>query len=160
MEIQVNVQDWLKLSHDTRQKLVSIFHIPRSKGAQIETMGTESIVQSDGHTHDDLKAITVPKMMEYLGITGAAEGEFVTLFNSIVAKIEEDKELETNEPQIDTKQLMLEEWVAILNRLKGQSVEHQMERELEVAIIQLFNIKKEQNAGFSAPKKGRPKKVK
>lgn len=157
----LSVPEWLKLSADTRTKLAEIFQISKSKGAQIETMGEQSVVKSDGHTHEDLQAITVEKMQGYLGENFNGVQDFLMLFNTVVRKVEEVKAAEAPKP-IDTKALMLEEWVAILSRLKGQSVEHQMEQELLIAIKQLFNIKEQtnvtQNAGLPA-KAGRPKKA-
>lgn len=160
IEYSLSVLEWLKLSTETRSKLSEIFQIPKSRGAQIETMGETSVVKSDGTTHEDLQAITVEKMQ--LWLKDESTSDYLTLFNAVINKLEEDKELEVG-PVIDYKTLLLDEWIAIFNRLKGQSVEHQMEKELEIAIRQIFNIKNQQNAEFSQglpSKTTRTKKVK
>lgn len=142
IEYSLSVQEWLKLSPTTRAVITDLFSVPRSRGAQIETMGETSVVKSDGCTEEDLKQITIEKMQSFLN--DSSSSDYVALFNAVVTKVE-TKVPEVTEPAIDPKTLLLEEWVAILNRIKGQSVEHQMERELELTLIRLFNIKTQIN---------------
>lgn len=166
IEYSLSVPEWLKLSADTRVKLAEIFQIPKSKGAMVEQQGEGSVVRSDGHTHEDLQAITVEKMKTFLGLMEGSEpiNDFVKLFNAVIVVVEKDKELEVVDSGPDVKTLLIEEWIAILNRLKGQSLEREvrMEKELEIIVKKIFNIKDQihvENAGLPA-KAGRPKKVK
>jgi len=154
-ESYLSVPEWLKLPLEIRLKLAEIFEIPKSKGAQVEVQGAHTIIQSDGYTHDDLQAITIQKMQELLN---SRSTDFVLLFNAVIAKLEEDKELEV-EPQPDPKELILEEWVAILNRLREQAVENQMEMELTLLVKRTFHYEPQQVQAVPA-KRGRPKKVK
>lgn len=121
MEIQVQVHDWLALPMQTRIKLREIFHIPRSKGSLVEG----NVVKSDGTTHDDLKAITIEKMMAYIdlpALEGREPQDFVTLFNGVIEKIVDlDKELELAQEKPDPTMMLLEEWASTLTRMKVQA---------------------------------------
>lgn len=161
MNIQLSVPDWLKLPYETRLKLAEIFELSKSKGSHVEQMGSESIVRSDGHTHEDLAVITLEKMYAFLGLAydpTNTETDFPTLFHAVVAKVEQDKELEVKEVIIDSKQLMIEEWVAVLHRIKGQAAEKDMQPHLVEVVKRIFEIKPEPNA--IARPKGLPKKGK
>ncbi len=159
MNIQVSVPDWLKLSHETRVKLAEIFQVPKSKGSQMEQMGSESIIKSDGHTHEDLSVITVEKMKAYLG--GITVDDFATLFDACVAKVEEDKELEAKVEPVDVKQIVLEQWVKDLGNMKSQAITIDMLPHLIETVKRVFEIKKENDAITRLPaQRGRPKKAK
>lgn len=131
MEIQLSVHDWLKLPMETRNKLREIFNIPKSRGAIVES----NVVMSDGTTYEDLQAITLGKMQKHLD---SELSDFVTLFNTLVTQLEEEKELEPLEPVIDPKQLIVDEWVAVMSRIKGQAVEHSMEDHLKAVVARVF----------------------
>ena len=75
---------WLELPHETRLKLIEIFKIPRSEGGHITYSMYGADVESDGHSHEDLKEITIERMQAYLGST---ETDFFDLFNTLLEKI-------------------------------------------------------------------------
>ncbi len=133
MEIQVNVHDWLALKMQTRIKLREVFAIPKSKGSLVEG----NVVKSDGTTHEDLQAVTLAKMQEYLGSeNGTPGGDFAALFNACVDKIEEiDKEMEKIPEPPDPKQVVLEEWAALLARMQNQSQQLAMTEQFNALII-------------------------
>lgn len=65
--MQITVPQWLNLDQSIRSRLITLFRIPRSEGTSViqKSHGTQII--SDGHTHDDLLAISQGAMNEYLG---------------------------------------------------------------------------------------------
>lgn len=65
-------------------KLKGLFGINRSQG----TVMQDNTVLSDGHTHNDLLAISVEKMQDYLGVK--KEKDFYKLFEGTLAKVEEE----------------------------------------------------------------------
>lgn len=56
-------QNWVELSQQVRVHLAKVFDIPRSGISEVRDM----TLVSDGHTNEDLKAITLEKMNEYIG---------------------------------------------------------------------------------------------
>lgn len=143
--IQLSVHDWLQLPVEVRIKLKEIFGIPKSEGTLIEG----NVVKSDGHTYKDLSAITLEKLQKFLH---RDDEDFAVLINAAIDKVKADLEAEKeaviNEGP-DPKQLLLDEWAAILNRMRGQAAEHQMEDYLNNIIKRLFNV--QQNAEPKLP---------
>lgn len=132
MEITVGVHDWLALPMPVRIKMREIFHINKSRGSLVEG----NVVKSDGHTHEDLKAITIPKMQEYL--ESIENDDFVTLFNACVEKIvEADKELEPQE-KIDPNLIILEEWASRISHMVLQAGNLGLTDSLKVLINKLL----------------------
>ncbi len=123
MEIQVSTHDWLALPMAVRAKLKEIFNIPKSQGSWVEG----SIVRSDGHTYQDLQAITVEKMQIYLALIGTEgqeiESDFVTLFHACLNKIEQQIAEETAAaiPTVDPHQVILDEWAMNITRMGNQA---------------------------------------
>lgn len=78
MLIQLNTAQWISLPYKTRQKLVEIFDIPRSKFTEVEG----NVIVTDGHTNQDLEAITVEAMQGYLLDT--IEEDFFKLFHRVL----------------------------------------------------------------------------
>ncbi len=164
MEIQLSTHEWLKLPMDTRSKLREIFNIPRSQGTVLE----DNTVKSDGTTYQDLNAITVEKMSSWLNGDGSDHvgvevggSDFVALFNSVIQRIDDEKEVSIAVEGPDPKQLLVDEWVATLNRMKGQAVERQMQDYLQTTVTRLFELKPlTQTHEPNTPKRrGRPKKA-
>lgn len=81
---QINVPDWVALPHETRRKLVQQFNIPRSGGSEVQTLSVGNRIISDGHTHQDLKAISLPKLQEFLG---SISDDFYTLLEQAIEKL-------------------------------------------------------------------------
>lgn len=135
MEYQLSPNQWLQFPMEVRSKLKVIFSIPRSKGTILEG----NVVKSDGHTFEDLAVITVGKMQEYLA---TEEEDFMRLLTTIVESIEAELASETPIIEaVDPEQLIVDEWVATLNRIRGQAVEKSMEDHLERAVKRVFEIK-------------------
>ncbi len=135
MEIQLSTHDWLKLPMDTRIKLREIFNIPKSQGVVLE----DNVVKSDGTTYEDLQAVTVEAMQEFLSST---EQDFVELFHNVIGRLDDEVEASIDEDNdIDPQQLLIDEWVALLSRMKGQAVEHNMTDHLRSAVTRVLDIK-------------------
>lgn len=135
MDIQVSVHDWLVLPMSVRIKLREFFNIPKSTGTLVEG----NIVKSDGTTYQDLQAITVPKMQEYLGESYVNITDFVLLFNAVVEKIQAtDIELEPTEKVVDPGQVLMEEWAANLNRMKAQAEGLNLAEQFKTLITNFF----------------------
>jgi len=137
MEIQVSVHDWLALPMPVRIKLREIFSIRKSQGSLVEG----NVVKSDGTTYQDLQAITIDKMRNYLGQNEPGivpNSDFVELFNTCVEKIkEEDKELEPVE-KIDPNTIILEEWASRISHMVLQAGNLNLTDALKVLINKLL----------------------
>lgn len=164
MNIQLSIHDWLELPMEVRVRLRQVFSIPRSEGSRV----VDNKVESDGTTYKDLGVVTIEAMRKYLGVpdTEATELDFKSLFEASVFKVKEELSPQAQTgPEIDPKQLFVDEWVAILSRIKGQAVEKGMEDYLDTAIKRVFNIKPtvitQTNAEpIQKRRPGRPKKAK
>ena len=154
MEIQLNVNDWLKLPIDTRLKLRELFDIPKSEGVILE----DGIVKSDGTTYEDLQAITVEKMRLHLD---SEDPDFVSLFHEVVARIEDETQLELPEdPETDHSEAFINNWVQTLNQMKSDALEQGLEFHLKAVITRLFPTNQINNQNEQGKKqRGRPKKT-
>ena len=85
---QITQPIWVSLKLETRNKLREIFKVPRSSASETITdnFGVSHIV-SDGSTNVDLQAITVEKLVEYVG-SAAINETIYDLFKRAVAKAE------------------------------------------------------------------------
>ncbi len=81
MNHQVTIPQWLALSHEMRNDLISIFHLPKSDGVTV----IDGKVQCDGHTHADLARISVEAMQVFLGTEAT---DFWNLFEEVLARLE------------------------------------------------------------------------
>ena len=79
----ININSWVSLSQEVRNKIRGIFNIPRSGNVMVN----DGRIETDGTTFDDFKVLTVEKMQEYLGDTST---DFHKLFDSVVAKVKEE----------------------------------------------------------------------
>lgn len=82
-EPQLTIPQWLTLPRDVQDRLKVLFEIPKSAG--VETLNGR--ILSDGHTHADLKRISVAKMQEILKSEAV---DFFELFNTLISKVEWD----------------------------------------------------------------------
>lgn len=149
MTIQVSVHDWLQLPMDIRQKLAVIFNLNRSGGNILE----DNVVISDGYSHKDLAAITVDAMQKYLETYEI--NDFVTLFDLVIDKVSY-KEPEPEPEKPDPTRIIVEDWVATLERIKKRAKEVNLEDHLKEAINQVFNVRIQTQEG--PKKRGRPSK--
>lgn len=100
MFTQIYTQYWISLPKEVREHLVSIFDIPRSGITEIR----DQTVLSDGHTNEDLKAISAERMGAYTGDTTAAfpmlwELTIVKAFEDLAQKIVDAPEAEIAAPR-------------------------------------------------------------
>ncbi len=82
MQPILSTATWLELSEETRGKLRDLFAIPKTGGREV--YGKRLV--SDGTTPENLKALSLEKMQEFLG--GTIEPDFHLLFRTVVNKIE------------------------------------------------------------------------
>jgi hypothetical protein len=136
MDASLNQAEWVKLSPSTRIKLAEIFEIPKTTGSQVEVVAGQTIVVSDGHTHNDLKVLTVQKMKDYLAkieYVGPLYDDFFQLFDIVVSKIEnkelEPKKAEVQFPDTDAEAIK-KDWQEVINEMKRQSIQFGLEVEL------------------------------
>ncbi len=135
MNIQVSEHDWLSLPMPIRVKLRQLFSVPRSKGTTMEG----GVVKSDGTTYQDLQAITLEKMQQYLG---NGDPNFGLLFDLVIQRLtDEDKELEPPQVERNTAEILLEEWIEKLSKMKVQAASANLSPHLQKAIERIFNIK-------------------
>jgi len=74
-------QQWLQLKQSTRQALVKIFNIPQSTFTHV----VDNKLESDGHTYEDLKAISLEEMKL---LTHSPSDNFWEQFELIVKMVE------------------------------------------------------------------------
>lgn len=152
MEIYLYPVEWLKVPMEIRVKLKEVFNIPRSKGTVIE----DNRVMSDGHTIEDLQAVTIEKMQNYLD---SEETDFVQLFNKCVQRIEDEIEPEIAE-EPDERQIILDQWAVGLNRLKADAASRDMSIELQTLIRNLFPKPINNNVDETQKRRYKSKKAK
>ncbi len=90
MTSQLSVPQWLQLSQEVRRKLRDQFGLARSGGSEVQQIGGKSVQISDGHTHQDLQAITLEKLQEF---TESDSTDFYGLLNQLVDKLMEVKKV-------------------------------------------------------------------
>lgn len=87
IQYQLLPQTWLQLSSEVKSKLKEIFAIPKSGGVIFHQVGGKGIVESDGHTVNDLNVVTLEKMSQYLGLPETAT-DFWGTFDLVCDKVE------------------------------------------------------------------------
>lgn len=109
----LSVPQWLTLSNEVRSKIREIFNISKSKGTHL----VGNILESDGCTHEDLKAITIEKMQEYLKVP---DTDFFDLFNRVVDSVKIGL-IPIEEPKKTVSELTMEQWISILIQMKTEA---------------------------------------
>lgn len=82
---QVSYQIWLKLPKQVRDKLVTLFHIPRSGSTVVDYGPQGNVVVSDGYKPTDIEAITLEKMQELMDSDST---NFYELFEDTIMQID------------------------------------------------------------------------
>ena len=157
MNTQLSTDDWLSLPVEMRAKLRLTFGIPQSKGSIIEYAHTGAVVKSDGTTYADLAHLTSEKMKQFLGIE--EDKEFSQLVKDTISKITEDSK-PPKAPEVDTTQLIVDEWTSLLTRLKVEADSKQMSHILDAILKRVFDLKPTVITQYEKRKPGRPKKAK
>jgi hypothetical protein len=67
LEILITPHLWLQLSADVRNYLSKEFKLNRSTSPRCVTYGGKTVIESDGFTVDDLRALNVESMQAYSG---------------------------------------------------------------------------------------------
>lgn len=85
---QVTQPQWVSIKAETRQKLREVLMIPKTGHCETVTneLGVSHII-SDGTTNTDLQAITVQKLIDFVGSAAVNESVY-DLFKRAIAKIE------------------------------------------------------------------------
>lgn len=100
MQGQVSYQIWLKLPKDIRDKLVTLFHIPRTGSSVVDYSPTGPTVVSDGYKPTDIEAITLAKMQTIMDTDST---DFYGLFEEIILNIDAvmQPKIEVTEVELD-----------------------------------------------------------
>lgn len=94
---------WLKVPLTVRLQLAKDFRLPKSEGPSITTGHGTSVVNSDGHTLDDLRGVNVKSMHDYLGFDDVDEkADFFALFDLCCQKAER-RSRNADEPAAEKK---------------------------------------------------------
>lgn len=116
----LSTHDWLQLSPQVRAKLIEIFQIPRSGVGHVNYTGKGAEITSDGHTHEDLKAISIAGMQKYLV---SSETDFAKLFDGVltwqVKDIKQDIEVGVQQ----TQDQMLQSWIDRIKMIRLEAEE-------------------------------------
>lgn len=81
----VSYQIWLKLPKEIRDKLVVMFHIPRSGSTVVDYGAAGTVVVSDGFKPEDIESITLEKMQTVMDTDST---DFYGLFEEIILNID------------------------------------------------------------------------
>jgi len=81
----LSMHTWISLSNEQRIRIRAIFNIPRSAHVQVN----DGVIETDGTTPEDFKALSVEKMKAYLS---SDSDDFHKLFDMVIAKVQEDIE--------------------------------------------------------------------
>ncbi len=84
VDSSLHVHEWCALPHELREYLARVFDIQRTGSASV----VDNVVESDGRTEEDLKAMTVAKLREY---THSMSIDIRQLILLCVAKYEKEK---------------------------------------------------------------------
>lgn len=114
---RLSVELWLEQSPEVRAKLKEIFQIPRSKGSEIVNDPQGIRVVSDGHSYDDLKAIGVESMQQYLN---SSEEDYFKLFNALIDKLTRTEPIVV-EPTIPDDQRKKNKWKNQLDIMRSEA---------------------------------------
>ena len=79
----LSAHTWVSLPNEVRYKIRSIFNIPRSSN----TVVNDGVIETDGTTNEDFKALTIEKMQEYLGDTST---DFHKLFDKVLERVSDE----------------------------------------------------------------------
>jgi hypothetical protein len=79
----LSLHTWVSLPNEVRYRIRAIFNIPRSSN----TVVNDGVIETDGTTNEDFKALTVYKMQEYLDDTST---DFHKLFDKVVARVNDE----------------------------------------------------------------------
>lgn len=83
LDAQVPYQLWLKLPKEVRDKLVILFHIPRTGSTVVDYSPTGPVIVSDGFKPTDIEAITLQKMQTLLDTDST---NFFELLEQVIAQ--------------------------------------------------------------------------
>lgn len=136
---QLNTHDWISLPPQVRAKLVKIFNIPRSGVGHVDYTSSGPVQSSDGHTHEDLKAISVEAMQRYLVST---ETDFSKLFEGVLTWAGTDvvRDIETGVQK--TQEQTLQEWIDKVKEIRLEAEEKGLIREFIMTLKNEIKVKK------------------
>lgn len=119
LQPSISEHQWVELPQALRNKLVLLFDIPKTGGVTIYA----NKVQSDGHTHRDLQAITVEKMKLYLGKGYEDDNNYFDLLENVIQKlnIDETTLVEKEEKRVETENVA--KWLMTIRDIKKQATD-------------------------------------
>lgn len=105
---------WLRIPHDIRRELVSIFNIQRTGTAVMQ----DSKQLADGHSDRDLEVLTVGKLQEF---TGSQEGDAYDLLDLAVEKIknQQHESLEVHAKRMEEENIA--RWLKLIKDIEYQA---------------------------------------
>ena len=136
---QISVPDWVKLPSETRQKLIKQFSIPKTGGSEMQLIGGQRQLVSDGHTHLDLKVMSVEKLQQF---TESTSTDFYELLNKTIEKLSVHVGPTTEQILEQKKSDKLTHFSYVLSTLKREANELGYESELQNLITLAFGEKK------------------
>ena len=92
MQHVISMSTWCSLPNEVRHRIRTVFQIPRSSNVVVN----DGRIESDGSTYEDLKALSVDKMQEYLH---EEMTDFHKLFDMVVARVNEEL-IEARKPKV------------------------------------------------------------
>lgn len=93
IEILLTPHQWLTIPHLVRLKLAADFKLPKSGGSLMTTRNGQGVLESDGHSVNDLRGINIQSMSEYLGFAVTdPNADFFALLHLTVEKAEKSLE--------------------------------------------------------------------
>ncbi len=101
MNPTLSLHTWVSLPNEVRRRIRVAFNIPRSSN----TVVNDGVVETDGTTNEDMKAMTTEKMQKFVSSDST---DFHKLFDLVLAKIEEDMNPKKEIPMQATPPMVVE----------------------------------------------------
>lgn len=153
IDVQLTQLQWIELSREVKDKLIDIFHIPRTEPTKINQGlidgKQQTVVLSDGHSHKDLSVITVKAMQEYLGNYNLTD--FYALFNEVLNRISTTQKVDSEASLRAEKEIiqkgMVEKWRITLEAMKTIADNGGINKEFADLINEYSNVQKTTKQG-------------
>ena len=141
LEAQLTQPQWIGLSQEVKDKLINIFHIPRTEPTKVNQGFHEgklqTVVSSDGHSHKDLSVISVKAMQEFLG---SDKTDFYALFEDVVNKISTTQRIDLEAEAKKVEHENVAKWLTILTDIKAKATELGLLDQFLNLANEIFNV--------------------
>lgn len=133
LENLLTTYHWLQLSNEERMLIKKIFKIRRSGGTVVE----DNKVKSDGHTVDDLRAVNIESMQEFLdskneNFDALWHGVIETIRDMIIEEEEKRKQEIKKQQSEERKGALMNVVESIVDSIKKLEPDMQLEVKKEV----------------------------